>query len=265
MSEPPEPALHPLVSGFVDAETYDRGRPRYSAEVVRVLSDGLGLADGAPVLELGAGAGALSGALLASGLDVTAVEPLDSMRSVLALKIGDERVLQGVAEQIPLPDGSVDGVLAADAFHWFDEQRALPEIRRVLTAGGGVGILRTLPVLDRPWAVELGALVTRSRQEHPAFGDRGAAAALEEDAAFGPVLEQTVTTTRTSDREGLVAWIASFSWIATLDAEERGELLESVDALLRRNGVEQLRHDVRHQIWMARLRPQAHGSPPRGE
>jgi ubiquinone/menaquinone biosynthesis C-methylase UbiE len=242
MSEPPEPALHPLVSGFVDAETYDRGRPRYSAEVVRVLSDGLGLADGAPVLELGAGAGALSGALRASGLDVTAVEPLDSMRSVLALKIGAERVLQGVAEQIPLPDSSVDGVLAADAFHWFDEQRALPEIRRVLTAGGGVGILRTLPVLDRPWAVELGALVTRSRQEHPAFG-----------------------TTRTSDREGLVAWIASFSWIATLDAEERGELLESVDALLRRNGVEQLRHDVRHQIWMARLSPQAQGSPPRGK
>src|ERR1700738_1080910 len=99
-TEPGEPRLHPLVAGFLDAETYDRGRPGYGQEVVGALSAGLDLAPGAVVLELGAGTGALTRALLAGGLDVTALEPLEGMRGMLARAIGSERVLAGVAEEM---------------------------------------------------------------------------------------------------------------------------------------------------------------------
>jgi SAM-dependent methyltransferase len=252
-ARPQAPELHPLVQGFDDAETYDRGRPRYDDAVARVLIDGLELAAGAPVLELGAGTGQLSGALVEAGLDLTAVEPLGPTRDLLARAIGPERVREGVAEQIPLADGSVEGVFAADAFHWFDETRAMPEIKRVLRPGGGVGILRTVPSWDMPWARELGEIMMAATPPHPAFDGRGPAAALEEDADFGTVLETSTTSSMTMDRERMRAYIGSMSWVATLTPSARGELLAKVDELLDRHGFEQATHDVRHQIWIARL------------
>jgi SAM-dependent methyltransferase len=131
MSEAPGPGLHPLVSGFSDARNYDRGRPRYGPATVAAIVGALELGVGAPVLELGAGTGQLSSALVEAGLQLTAVEPLAETRALLARSIGAERVLEGVAEQIPLGEDSVEAVLAADSFHWFDRSRALPEIRRV--------------------------------------------------------------------------------------------------------------------------------------
>lgn len=253
-TEPGAPRLHPLVAGFHDAETYDRGRPRYGREVIAALSAGLELAPRAPVLELGAGTGSLARGLLAGRLEVTALEPLEGMRRVLASAIGGERVLAGVAEQIPLGDGSVDAVLAADSFHWFDEARALPEIRRVLRARGGVAILRTFPVLEAPWSQELGEMFVRERGEHPAFSERGAAAALEEDGAFGEVTERLISYEQLSDRARILDYLASFSWVGALPAERRELLLANAEALLRRHGVGELRHEFQVRIWMARLR-----------
>jgi SAM-dependent methyltransferase len=246
--------LHPLVAGFLDAETYDRGRPRYGQDVAEALIAGLDLAAGAPLLELGAGTGSLARALLAGGLEVTALEPLEGMRRVLARAIGSERVLDGVAEQIPLADGSVEAVVAADAFHWFDEARAMPEIRRVLRPRGGMAILRTLPVLDAPWSRELGELFVRELGEHPAVSERGAAAALEADGAFGPVSERLVSYEQVTDRARILDYVASFSWVGALPAEGRRQLLAEAEELLRRHGVGELRHEFQVRIWMARRR-----------
>ena len=129
----------------------------------------------------------------------------------------------------------------------------MPEIKRVLAPGGGVAILRTVPAIDEPWSRELGVLITEMRPEHPAFNERGAAAALEEDPAFGAVRETKVTSRRELDRDAIVALIGSFSWVATLprcrpraDAPGAGEVLDA-------HGVERESYDVLHQIWLARL------------
>lgn len=245
--------LHPLVAGLTDAGAYDRGRPRYGEHVVAELAAELHLRAGARVLELGAGTGQLSRALLAGGFDVVAVEPLASMREMLSQAIGARRVLEGSAEQIPLADASVAAVCAADAFHWFDEQRAVPEIRRVLQPGGGVAILRTLPVFDSPWGHELGQILLAERPEHPAFGERGAAAALEEDERFGPVSERVLDGEHITDRDGVLAYIASVSWIGVLPDSRRREVLARAAALLDAHGVGSVRHAVRHHAWTARL------------
>jgi SAM-dependent methyltransferase len=245
--------LHPLVSGLADAGSYDRGRPRYGEHVVRQLAADLALEPGAPVLELGAGTGQLSRALLAAGLDVAAVEPLPSMRELLARAIGAERVRDGRAERIPLADASVAAVFAADAFHWFDERRAVPEIRRVLRRRGGVAIMRTLPVFDAPWGHELGQILAAERPAHPAFGERGAAAALEEDAGFGPVRERVLDGTHETDRAGILSYVATLSWIGALSASRREEVLERASAVLDAHGVDRVRYPVRHLVWTARL------------
>jgi SAM-dependent methyltransferase len=247
--ETPSPELHPMVSGFSDAQTYDLGRPRYGQAVASALLEMLELSAGDPVLELGAGTGQLSQALVESGLELTAVEPLEQTRELLAQAIGPERVLAGVAEAIPLADGSVRAVLAADSFHWFDETRAIPEIKRVLGPDGGVAILRTVPVLAAAWSDELGKLMEARRPEHPAFSPRGPAAALEDDLNFGPVEQRTVTSRRTIDRTRVLAYLASMSWVAQLS--DRDAFLLETEALLDRHDMQELEHDVLHQIWVA--------------
>lgn len=109
--------LHPLAQFAAVAGEYDRGRPDYPPAVVGVLAAELGVPAGGAVLDLGARTGKLSRALLAAGFERTAVEPLEPLRELLRGHVVAERMLNGVAERIPLGDASVDAVTVADAFH----------------------------------------------------------------------------------------------------------------------------------------------------
>ena len=93
-------------------------------------------APGPRVLDLGAGTGKLTATLVALGADVIAVEPDPAMLAELRRALPAVRALPGSAEAIPLPDASVDAVLAGNAMHWFDMDVAGPEIARVLAPGG---------------------------------------------------------------------------------------------------------------------------------
>jgi SAM-dependent methyltransferase len=115
------------------AVAYAEHRPDYAGAAVRWALEG---APGRRVLDLGAGTGKLTAGLLALGVEVTAVEPDAEMLAELRRALPDVPALQGGAEAIPLPDGSVDAVLAGNAMHWFDIDVAGPEIARVLAPGG---------------------------------------------------------------------------------------------------------------------------------
>jgi SAM-dependent methyltransferase len=227
-------ALHPLAAQFASvADAYERGRPEYAPAVAGALAAELGLAHGAPVLDLAAGTGKLSRALVAAGLDVVAVEPQEAMREKLAGAIGEERVRDGVAEAIPLPDASVGAVTVADGFHWFDQARALDEIRRVLRHGGGLAVLSTVPDWSgASWAHDLGTLVAEMRPEHPYFDGPSWQDAVLKDGGWTTPREVRVTTSQTSDPEGIVAWVASMSFVAALPAKERAERLAEVARLV---------------------------------
>jgi SAM-dependent methyltransferase len=128
------------------AAAYDRGRPTYPAEAITWVLP----ANARRVLDLGAGTGKLTRAVRAVGVEVVAVEPDDEMRAAI-----DGETLAGTAEQIPLPDASVDAVVAGQAFHWFDPARAVPEMVRVLRPGGVVGLFWNLFDDRVPWVAEL--------------------------------------------------------------------------------------------------------------
>jgi SAM-dependent methyltransferase len=226
--------LHPLAAKFASvADAYERGRPEYAPAVVGALTAELRLALGAPVLDLAAGTGKLTRSLLTAGLDVVAVEPQAPLRNRLAAAIGPERVREGLAEAIPLPDGSVDAVTVADGFHWFNHARALREIRRVLRPGGALAVLTTLPDwAEASWDQKLGALIDRLRPEHPEFDGPPWQAAVRAAGDWTEPREIRVTTSQPTDPERIVAYVASMSFIAALPAEQQAACLAQVTALV---------------------------------
>lgn len=233
--------LHPLAESFASvAHSYELGRPDYTPEVVDALVAELGLGAGARVLDLAAGTGKLTRALLAwssgagGGLEVLAVEPQPELRELLARTVGAERVLDGFAERIPLPDRSLDAVTVADAFHWFDQHAALREIARVLRPGGGLAVIATAPDWSGiSWAHELGALITRERPAHPGFDGPPWQETVRADTLWEEPREARVAGMQPTSAERVAAYVASMSWVAAMAPEGRAGLLERVRALVR--------------------------------
>jgi SAM-dependent methyltransferase len=118
------------------AGAYAENRPDYAESAIRWALEPVWSRRPLRVVDLGAGTGKLTAALIRLGAEVTAVEPDPDMLAELRRELPSVHPLPGSAEDIPVPDGSADAVVAGQAMHWFDMDRALPEIARVLTPGG---------------------------------------------------------------------------------------------------------------------------------
>jgi ubiquinone/menaquinone biosynthesis C-methylase UbiE len=115
------------------ALAYAEHRPDYARSAVCWA---LQPAPGPRALDVGAGTGKLTAVLASLGADVTAVEPDPAMLAQLRRELPDVRALSGSAEAVPLPDASVDTVLAGNSMHWFDMDIAGSELARVLGPSG---------------------------------------------------------------------------------------------------------------------------------
>jgi SAM-dependent methyltransferase len=208
------------------AREYERGRPRYPEEAVRLLVSRL--APGAPVLDLAAGTGVLTRPLAAAGLRVVAVEPVTEMRAALPEAV---RALEGTAEAIPLESASVDAVVVGQAFHWFDGEAALAEIHRVLRPEGLLVLFWNVRELDHPVHAAIDELIAPFRGEVPSHRSGAWRAALDRTELFGPVEEHSFDNTHEIDAEGLAARVGSTSFIGALEAPEREQVLERARAL----------------------------------
>jgi SAM-dependent methyltransferase len=198
----------------------------------------LGLRPGRVVLDLAAGTGKLTRLLVPSGADVVAVEPLDEMRAELERAVPDVRTLAGSAEAIPLPDGSVDAVTVAQAFHWFRFPDALAELRRVLRDGGGLALLWNRWDLDDPMLASVEELLDRLREGAVPMDDRLWRDPLLASPDFGEPEERRFRHARALSVEEAVANVATSSVVAALDEPEREEFLARVRETIRRYGDE---------------------------
>jgi SAM-dependent methyltransferase len=213
--------------GFArSAEAYERGRPEYPAAAIARLA--AQLPEAAEVLDLAAGTGKLTRALLAAGLRVTAVEPLAEMRAALPAQA---RSVEGTAEAIPLADGSVDAVTVGQAFHWFDGDAALAEIARVLRPGGLLALLWNRRGDEDPVNQAIEDLVGPYRADTPSHRGSHWRAAFAHTALFGPLAEEVFDNVLEQDADGLEARVGSISFIAALPEAERASVLERARAI----------------------------------
>lgn len=125
-------------------ENYARYRPGYPPEAIALLERRCGLRPGAAVADIGSGTGILTALLLASGAEVAAVEPNAAMRAAAEASLGARggfRSVAGSAEATTLASASIDLLVAAQAFHWFDVERARAEALRLVRPGGWAALL----------------------------------------------------------------------------------------------------------------------------
>ncbi|MFE0458589.1 class I SAM-dependent methyltransferase [Kitasatospora sp. NPDC058965] len=226
----------PALSFGAAARLYDSIRPGYPERAV-VWAVGV---EPVRVLDLGAGTGLLTGALRAVGHEVIAVEPDEQMRAVAAERHPGTQVLAGSAEEIPLPDGSVDAVVVGQAYHWFSPQDALPEIHRVLRKDGVFAAMWNIRDDRTPWVAALSGIVGKEGYGLDSAWPYGPLTPWFTEPELG-LTEHTVTVP--TDR--LTDLVRSRSRYLTADAAERarldretGELAATDPALAGRAGVE---------------------------
>ena len=214
------------------ADAYERGRPEHSRESVALLARELGFGPGSRVVDLGAGTGKLTRQLVELGADVVAIEPIPEMRAKLEEALPQVQVRGGTAEDLPLPNHSVDAVLVAQAFHWFDALRALSEIRRVLRPGGGLGLIWQARDASVPWVARLNEIIDAADDGHPRFRTGAWRSAFELTALFEPLQEATLHSVQRATPEAIVDRVASISYIAAMTDEHRQPVLADVRRLL---------------------------------
>jgi len=212
------------------AAAYERGRPPYPPLAVDwLLPEGAG-----HVLDLGAGTGKLTRQLLGRGLEVTAVEPSDGMRDQLCQAVPGATVLAGTAEHIPLPDHSVDAVLVAQAWHWVDPAAAVPEVARVLSPGGWLGLLWNVRDEREDWVAGLSTIM-RGRREGYGSSEPDTYAvsqAPQVGPPFGPAERRNIPWVHRFPPDLLDDMITSRSYVITLPDANREAVLGEVRELV---------------------------------
>lgn len=226
--------VHPAAARGFDAtaEAYERGRPEYPPDAVAFVCDRLAIAPGRTVVDLAAGTGKLTRALAPTGASVIAVEPVAGMREALAETLPGIPVLDGTAETIPLDAGSVDAMVVAQAFHWFDGTRAIREIARVLRPGGGLAIVFNVRDEDDPMQAALSEIWEPYRGDTPTHRTVSWRDAFEDQDLFAPLQRRTFRYEQRVDREQLVDRVVSVSFIAVLPQRELARVADRTRALL---------------------------------
>lgn len=222
--------MDPARSFDLAAEEYEATRPSYPDAVLDLVP----VPADATVLDLGAGTGKLTRVLARRYAHVIAVEPLDGMRGILQRVVPDAEALPGSAERIPLDDASVDAVFAAQAFHWFDHDRAIPEIARVLRCGGVLALVWNGPDESRPNPLPAEYLdyLRELRRERSTLDESTPWRDLLARGPFGDATEAAVPHDHVLDRSGHLDNARSVSWIASRDPDERERVIARLGELL---------------------------------
>lgn len=233
------------------AEAYARWRPGYPPSLLDLLRGEVDLEEGHAVADIGSGTGLLSRLFLDHGNPVRAVEPDPGMREIAEAELGGTAgflSVAGSAEETGLEGGSVELVVAGQAFHWFDREAARDEFRRILRDPRRVALIWYTRVIDRtPFMAALEALLLEHGTDygsvrHDRIGEDGLRAFFA-----SRYRRRTLPHGQVLDREGLRGRVRSMSYVPAAGEAGHEELMSAVDRLFRshaRDGRVRIEYDL---------------------
>jgi SAM-dependent methyltransferase len=244
------------VERFSDrVDDYDRHRPGYPPSLVRLLRLEYGVAPGREVADIGSGTGKLTELLLAAGARVYAVEPNDAMRRAAERRLASRSgfvSVEGRAEATGLPDGSVDLVTAAQAFHWFDQDATRSEFLRILRPGGAVALVWNERDDGQALQREYEDFLRRFSVDYAEVDHRHTASRERIAAFFGPegFREAEFPNGQELDLEGLHGRYRSCSYALPGGHPRLGEALAALADIFRRHQRDgRIRIDYRTRLY----------------
>ena len=233
------------------AEDYDGLRPQAPQQAVDWL-----VPPGCEVaVDVGAGTGLFTRALVDRAAQVIAVEPDARMRTVLTARSPGVRVVEGRGESIPLPDASADAVFVSSAWHWMDGERATPEIGRVLRDGGRFGLIWTSRDREVDWVRNLDRLPGQDTSDAESADRirRRLDVVLPDPPIFHDIARETFRFVRTMTVEDVVAMIGTYSRVIVASPDDHTRRLAQAraDLAARFPGADTIEVPMRAWCWRA--------------
>lgn len=215
------------------AETYQRSRPSYPPDAVAWLVESLRIGPDATVLDVAAGTGIFTRLLAPHGAHLIAVEPVEAMRRLLTATVRGVPVVSGTAEAMAFAGGTADAITVAQAFHWFDVEKALSEFHRVLRPGGRLGLLWNTRDRSVDWVDALWSIVDRYERDAP-WGDQNQwrERKFVETPWFDPLHEATFRHEHVLTPELVVERMRGVSHVAVLQSAEQQVVADEARAVL---------------------------------
>lgn len=224
---------HSVAKGFERSPAaYERGRPDYPADIATRLLDLLDVTPASRVLELGSGTGKFTRLARQRTRRLLATDPSPAMRKHLRTSAPELNVLGTAAEHIALTDASIDAVICAQAFHWFEGERALKEVHRVLRRGGHFGLIWNVRDENADWIGELTHIMDPYSGEAPRYRTSAWKAVFENSTQFSALRHEAYRHVVRCDRATILDRVGSISFIANLPDREHTSVLTQVGHLL---------------------------------
>ena len=225
-------------------DNYIRYRPTYPPVVLDILREEIGLAPTWRIADVGSGTGISAELLLKNGNEVFAVEPNDPMRTAAErLLVGYPKFhsVDGTAESTTLRDNSVDAVVAAQAFHWFDPQKFGSECRRILKPSGWAILLWNARRLDAtPFLRDYEALLKKYGADYAQVRHENVdQSRLDSFYRPGNWRKRSVNNEQRLTRDGLRGRALSSSYVPADGDPAQAAMLKELDELFTKYGREE--------------------------
>ncbi|MHB1208435.1 MAG: class I SAM-dependent methyltransferase [Acidimicrobiales bacterium] len=219
------------VSGFADGARYQSARPGYPVAAVAHMVEALGVEGARRVADVAAGTGLFTRELVAFARDLVAVEPSSGMRLEFERQELGVTVLEGTAESLPFESHSIDVITVAQAFHWFEYEKALAEFARVLSPHGHLGLIWNERDESVEWVAQLTtAMLWDLKRPFDAATDYAAVLA---EGGFRDIEKRDFHHTQLVDRATLDRRVLSTSYIAVMTPDAQREILDKVAEVVR--------------------------------
>lgn len=230
---------------------YVKYRPGYPAEMIDFFASGIN-DNNSIIADIGAGTGILTGLLLQKGFTVIAVEPNKEMREKYReLLAGYTNVsfVDGTAETTKLAKGSIDVIVAAQAFHWFDRHKTKAEFKRILKPGGTVALIWNERLVLSAFETEYEKLITLYSTDYTRVDYRNITdEEIEDFFTPGEVKLTIFENYQQFHFEGLKGRLQSSSYIPVPGDENYTGMMEALQQLFNRyeqNGVIRINYSTK--------------------